>query len=233
MKIDGDVIIPENNIDVHLIADSIWIRAGSLKAGSSSEPFPGSITIQINGNKSDPGYVFSEEIVGNKEFVVTGKLHLFGQAPSTVWTKLTSFAYAGDNSITVASVSGWAVGDEIVIGPTFSSASEHEKVTITGISSKTVSFTPALQYSHYGASGNTISNNYGTLDTRAGVGHLTRSIKIIPGPDSGWGFRLLGYGYHDGVSLRTGNLILEGVELKEGGQYDTERTALQIYNMIG
>ena len=177
--------------------------------------------------------MFSEEIVGNKEIVVTGKLHLYGPAPSTVWTRLKEFAYVGDTSIEVASVSGWAVGDEIVIGPTFSDASEHEKVTITAISSKTVTFTPALQFNHYGASGQTISNDYGILDTRAAVGHLTRSIKIIPGPDSGWGYRLLGYGFLDGDILRTGNIILSGVELKEGGQYDTERTALQMYNMIG
>ena len=44
----------------------------------------------------------------------------------------------------------------------------------------------------------------------------------------------MGYGHIDADDiLRTGNLILEGVELKEGGQYDTERTALQMLNMVG
>ena len=214
LKIDGDVIVPENNSDANITANSIWIRAGSLKAGSSEEPFLGNLTIQINGDKSDFGYVFGPGIVGNKKIFVTGKLHLYSQAPSTVWTKLTSFAHAGDTSITVDSVDGWNDGDEIVIGPTFNSASEHEKVTITSISSTTVSFTPALQYNHYGASDNTISNDYGTLDTRAGVGHLTRSIKIVSGPDSGWGYTILGYGYLDGDILRNGNIVLEGVELK-------------------
>ena len=77
-----------------------------------------------------------------------------------------------------------------------------------------MTFSPPLQYNHYGASGLTISNEYGTLDTRTAVGHITRSIKIVPGPDVGWGFRLLGYGFRDGDYLRTGNLILEGVEFK-------------------
>ena len=71
------------------------------------------------------------------------------------------------------------------------------------------------------------------MDTRTAVGHLTRPIKITPGEDTGWGFRLLGYGYRNGNVLRTGNLILSGVEVVEGGQYDTESTAIQMYNMIG
>ena len=50
--------------------------------------------------------------MGNKEIVVTGKLHLYASnIPGTIWTKLTSFAHAGDTSITVSSVSGWSIGD--------------------------------------------------------------------------------------------------------------------------
>lgn len=40
---------------------------------------------------------------------------------------------AGDTSIEVGSVDGWAIGDEIVLGPSYSKASEYEKVTITNI----------------------------------------------------------------------------------------------------
>lgn len=50
---------------------------------------------------------------------MTGDLHLYGSAPSTTWTVLKEFAHVGDNSITVSSVSGWVIGDEIVIAPTF------------------------------------------------------------------------------------------------------------------
>ena len=55
--------------------------------------------------------MFSTEEVGNKEFVVTGKLHLYGRAPSTTWTRLTDFARVGDTTITVGSAAGWEVGD--------------------------------------------------------------------------------------------------------------------------
>ena len=84
----------------------------------------------------------------------------------------------------------------------------------------------------------TIDNEYGTLDMRAGVGHLTRNIKIQAGDDAGWGFRVLIMSYRDNIGtdnerLRKGNVILQGVEFIEGGQYDTEKTALQLVNLIG
>ena len=111
MKINGDLIVPETNLDAYLIAESIWIHAGSLTAGTSENPFPGKFTIEITGNKSDHGYVFSHEIVGNKELVVTNKLHLYGKAPATTWTRMVDFANKGDTTIKVASTEGWEVGD--------------------------------------------------------------------------------------------------------------------------
>ena len=211
LLIEGDLAIPSNRATANLIVDSMWIRSGSLKAGNSSTPFTGDLTIQINGNKNDPGYVFTPEVVGNKQVLVTGDLHLYGVAPSTTWTRLKSFANQGDTSITVDSVSGWNVGDQIVLGPSFNSASEHELVTIQSISSKTVTFTPALQYNHYGDSSVTINNTFGILDTRTAVGHITRNIKFVAGPDNGWGYTILGYGYSQNDILRTGNIILSGV----------------------
>jgi hypothetical protein len=89
-------------------------------------------------------------------------------------------------------------------------------VTITAINGNTVTFTPALKYKHYGDTGPTVSNSIGTLDTRAGVGHLSRNIQIIAGDDSGWGYNVIVYGYNyvslNGTStLFTGNAILHGV----------------------
>ena len=230
--------------DVTLTANSIWIKAGSLKSEKNEDTgvHTNKITFELLGNKNDRGYVFTPELAENKIFVVTGRLELFGPTPATQWTKLKSFAHAGDTSIIVGSASGWAVGDEIVIGPSFTSADEHEKLTITSISGSTVSFTPALQFNHYGANSKTIDNDYGTLDTRAAVGHLTRNIKFISGSDSGWGYTLHVYGYRDTFTnddgdevevLRTGSVNLQGVEFYEGGQYDTEQSAVRIENAIG
>jgi hypothetical protein len=126
---------------------------------------------------------------------VTGELQMYGAAPATIWTVLTAFANPGDTSIKVQSTAGWKVGDQIGIAPSFNGQTEFEKVTITAINSNNVSFTPALQYAHFGDTVPTIQKSFGTMDMRAGVGHLTRNIKIAAGPDSGFGFTVVQAGY--------------------------------------
>lgn len=239
LVINGDLILDaQRNKNVNITAESIWIRAGSLQTGETTDPFNGTVTIQLNGNKEDIGFVFDrtftgEPVQGSKQLIVNGKLHLYGEMPSTVWTRLIAFAHRGDTTIQVVEANGWEIGDEIVIGPSFMSSQQQEKVTITAVSSNSITFTPALQYDHYGAAGLTISNEYGELDTRSTVGHISRKIKIVAGPDSGWGFRLLSYSYLDVDRFRKGNVILSGVEFYEGGQYDTESTAVQIKDVAG
>lgn len=71
-------------------------------------------------------------------------------------------------------------------------------MTITGVNGNTVSFSPALVFEHYGASGATITNDYGVLDTRAAVGLLTRNIRISPAADpNNWGCMVYVYGYNE------------------------------------
>ena len=50
---------------------------------------------------------------------VTGGLRLYGQIPATVWTRLTAIASIGATSITVEEANDWAVGDKIVIAPSY------------------------------------------------------------------------------------------------------------------
>ena len=87
--------------------------------------------------------------------VVTGSLNLYGNPPSTVNTYLKESAIAGSSSIVVNAHTDWAVGDTIVISSSFTSKTEHESMTIASIdnATKTVTFTSALQHTHYGASG--------------------------------------------------------------------------------
>ncbi len=49
------------------------------------------------------------------------------------------------------------------------------------------------------------------MDTRAAVGLLTRNIRIFTGADEGWGFQTIINGYNDGVKVRSGSAILQGV----------------------
>ena len=84
-------------------------------------------------------------------------------------------------------------------------------MTITGINGNEISFSPALNYTHYGAAGVTISNNIGTLDTRAMVGHVTRNIKFLSGEDKGWGYTINIYQMWEDSLSRTGSATFSGV----------------------
>lgn len=58
--INGDIFLDDEKVqNVHIAAESIWIRAGSLKSGLNSDAFNGTITIELLGNKNDPGGLYS------------------------------------------------------------------------------------------------------------------------------------------------------------------------------
>jgi hypothetical protein len=160
-------------------------------------------------------------------------LNLYGNAPGTVQTFLTESASAKDEKIFVKSSTDWAVGDTLGISPSYGNFAEYEKVTITAINADgSVSISPPLQFNHYGSSGPLTTATYGEIDLNTHVAHLNRNIKIIPGPDVGWGVNVLIYGYtdQDGVR-RDGYAALSGVQFQDGGQYDTTASALQFLNV--
>lgn len=110
LEINGDVYI-DDTLDLTISAKNIWIKGGSLNAGSASAPLNHSLTITLNGEKTDVGLTVDPGLTGNKMLVVTGELYLYGKAPATTWSVLTAIAARGATSITVSSSSGWAVGD--------------------------------------------------------------------------------------------------------------------------
>lgn len=231
LVIDG-TLIADDTRDVNITARSIFIRAGNVTAGSASTPFMHKLTIQISNTKEDHGWYIDPLVAGNKYIIVTGSLNLFGMAPTTVTTFLTASATKGDTVISVASSTDWVVGDVLALSPSYGKFSEYEQVTITAIHNATsISVTP-LQYNHYGSSA-PISTPQGAIDVNTRVGHLNRNIKIVPGPDYGWGVNVLVYGFDDGDIRRVGSVKLVGIELVNGGQYDTSAAALQFLNVIG
>lgn len=230
--IDGTLVFDDSR-NVNITADSIFIRAGNVTVGSPSAPFQHNLTIRINGLRQDSGYIVDAIVSANKFFVVTGSLNLYGIAPRTVTTCLTKTALKGSSTIYVASSTDWKVGDTIALAPSFSNALEYETATIQSINSDgSITLTQALNYTHFGDSSITISNSYGQLDTRAQVGHLNRNIQIVAGPDYGWGFTLIVHGFMDGTIHRVGNVNLMGVQFLNGGQQDTQNSALVFLNTV-
>ena len=64
------------------------------------------------------------------------------------------------------------------------------------------------------------------------MGHVNRNIKIIPGPDAGWGFTVIVYGYMDGNISRVGSVQLDSVQFADGGQLDTLNAPLSFINTV-
>ena len=123
-EIDGGVFLLYNSSNPHITiqANGIWIRAGSFETVKDTTTgfYPGKLTFILTGSKTDHGWAFSPALAGNKIFVNTGVLKLYGPAPATTWTKLKAIARVGATTIQVVSVTGWAVGDELAISPSYS-----------------------------------------------------------------------------------------------------------------
>jgi hypothetical protein len=80
----------------------------------------------------------------------------------------------------------------------------------------------------------TVSTDYGDLDARTQIGHFTRNIKVVPGPDSGWGYTIYNYGYKDSDNItRIGSVSINGVQFLNGGQHDTQNAVLNFFNSVG
>lgn len=234
--VDG-TLIADDTRDVNITARSIFIRAGNVTAGSPSSPFTHKFIIQINNTKEDRGWYIDPLVAGNKYLIVTGSLNLYGVAPSSVQTSLTEPALAGSKVIKVEDSAGWQVGDRIALSPSYGVYSQYEEAKITAINESGIFVESALRFNHYG-SPSLLSTPYGSIDVNTHVGHLSRNISIIPGPDEGWGVNVLVYGFMDGKDgdidaiRRDGSVNLQAVSIVDGGQYDTTASALQFLNII-
>lgn len=157
---------------------------------------------------------------GNKVLAVTGNLQLYGKKlPTPTWTRLFKFAHKGDTTVDVVinptSQHGWEIGDEIVFGPTNQNPTEFEKRKIINLtpagSILTITLDVALSYDHYGDDKITLGSSNaktiidasfgGSVDMRAAVGHISRSIKIRGTQEDDWGARILVYWWFNEEAL--------------------------------
>ena len=66
----------------------------------------------MNGKFGEENLLIDDEVdASNKILAVTYGIELYGTPPGTTWTRLTSYASAGDKTITVESASDWNIGD--------------------------------------------------------------------------------------------------------------------------
>jgi hypothetical protein len=110
--------------DLTFQANTIWVQQGGIFIGSPAQPYTYKATIILNGNINDTYTVLDPSSSGNKMLAVTGALEFYGSPPNVTWTRLAAIATAGSNTITVQDFVNWNVGNEIVIGATYSGQTE-------------------------------------------------------------------------------------------------------------
>lgn len=87
LTIDGTLRFDTNQPKITIYADSIWVRAGSIVAGSADDPYLNKIEIVLTGNRnSKPVIIDDISATGTKSLAVIGQLALYGVFPATVWT---------------------------------------------------------------------------------------------------------------------------------------------------
>ncbi|MFD2588866.1 G8 domain-containing protein [Croceitalea marina] len=204
--VNGKLIFEDS--DVTLTARWIMVH-GLLQIGTKENPFQSKATITLNGPEEDVntmGGRFLTTMMG-------GSLEIHGASASKLsWGQLEGNLEVGATSLTLnLEPKGWQIGDKIAIAPSGYEPYEAEELTITGINGNSISFTPALQYAHYGE----LQEYEGKiLDERAEVAMLTRNVRIQGADDS----PELRFGAHIMVMVDSGPIRVEGVEFTKTGQ---------------
>lgn len=178
--VDGELIFDTSRANSQLNSSLIWVRLGSITAGDPANPFPGKITINMTGNRNSEQLLIDSIIdTSSNTIAVTGSMKLYGQTSKKSWSKLQAVANVGDTQITLVDSVDWKIGDVIIIAPTESNPLAYERKTITGVNGNILVLDSSIAYSHYGDTTTTYTSDFGgVLDMRAGVGLLSRNIKI-------------------------------------------------------
>jgi cell migration-inducing and hyaluronan-binding protein len=204
LTIDGKLSF-ENDRDIDLATDWIYLRGGVLHIGSEAKPYTRQATITLTDKV--PG----EDVntMGDRGIMLMrGKLSLHGDREHT-WSKLSKTAKAGSTTIEVLNAAGWRVGDEIVLASTDFDPRQAERRKITAVRGNTITLDRPLEYMHFG------EITFG-VDQRGEVGLLTRNIRIRASDDAERSY----FGGHI-MAMTASQVHISGVELYRMGQHLT------------
>ena len=179
IKVNG-ILIFSDEIDIHLQAINIYVRAGELHIGNETHPHQHNALITLLGEKEADTIVFDNGIeAGNKILINTNIVKMFGKSRTKNLARLHQEANKGDKTIFVDVGLDLVEGDEIVLAPTALKfdASESHKVISYDAETGAIEIEKSIKYNHYGAPEST-GDKYNGVDIRGEVLILTRNIKI-------------------------------------------------------
>jgi hypothetical protein len=171
---------------------------------------------------------------GNKLIANTGKIKMYGKSRGNKMTRLRAPANKGDTSITVESGLDWQAGDQIGIVATSTAytAADYATVLTYNSGSGAATLNSTLNHYHWGNATST-AWKYNGVDIRGEVVLLTRNIKIAGEDIQGWGGQIVTSSTveSDGT-IRTGQVIMDNVEIYNCSQTNTLKAAFRIEGSI-
>gem|GEM_PF-768001 len=209
LRIRGTLRFAE--VPLHLTTDWIMVMMGGvLEIGTETAPHINPARITLTGAAVD---VMGLGMGGKfLSIMAGGTLELHGASRDELsWTVLDGSVSPGATSLTLAENSTWNAGDKIVLAPSGVNPLEAEELTVVSSVGRTVTFTPPLQFAHYGQIQMVDGKE---LDMRAEVGLLTRNI-VIEGDAAS---ETTAFGGHLMI-MDGGNGYIEGVEFFRMGQF--------------
>jgi hypothetical protein len=229
------VLIFSDEIDIHLQAINIYVRAGELHIGNETHPHQHNALITLLGEKEADTIVFDNGIeAGNKILINTNIVKMFGKSRTKNMARLHQEANKGDKSIFIDVGLDLVEGDEIALAPTalkFDASESHHVVSYDAETGEVV-IKKSIKYNHYGAPEST-GEKYNGVDIRGEVLILTRNIKIQGEDIWSWGCQIVTSDTTEidmttmEMKTRTGQMLVDNIEVYNCSQIDTERAAIR------
>ena len=178
------------DMDVHLRAKKVLIRAGELLVGSEEMPYEHSGTITLYGPKDEPTIAIENQGVeaGSKIIANIGTLRMYGKHRTQTMTRLLREVAKGDEEILVETGLDLVEGDRIALAATgyAQDAGEDNFVESYDAARGVLKLTSPLSYYHWGASEST-ADDYNGVDMRGEVLILSRNLKVVGEDVESWG----------------------------------------------
>ena len=147
VRIDGTLQFAPNT-DTNLIVDTVVeTMNGTLQIGTATSPIPAVHHAGITFTSNGPINTTWDPTLVSRGLVTMGTVTMYGAA-TTPYITLSQNALRGSTTLVLSQPpTNWHVGDEIVLGGTYSKVNQDEDLRILGIQGSRITISP-LAYSH-------------------------------------------------------------------------------------
>ena len=240
LEVYGTLMFDDSLKSTTLRVQALQIWGGTVMAGNSTHPFSSDSHLRIEFWAypwNPPVQLGAFVNAGTNVLANLGRLELYGADRSVRWTRLRETSEVGSTWLYPDSFSSldWGPGDEVAVSSTTHDQFEAEKFVIAFVDTpneRLLISSAMVQHKHFGAASAEIHNSK-TLDVRAEIGLLSNNIEIT---SAAYGYTTYGLGCHvltTSFGGYSGSTVLKNVHVKDCGQRDTTRFAVNFLGPSG